>query len=820
MKNSSALLVIIFSLALNACDNSNNNHSPNYSAKITRTEYGIPHVVADDWGSLGYGHGYVFAQDNYCMLMEGIIRANGQSLEQLGVAGGDEKTDFIFSLINNNSEGQLEQEFLSQQPDYVLQLVEGYAAGYNRYLEETGVENLAEGEPNCRNASWVRKITAVDLWKYFRLIQLQGSTAQGILKQAIIDATGPDNSNTAALPIRSQNTEDIATLINPQLGSNAIALGRDATQTGSGMLLGNPHQPWRGVGSFYQVHLTIPGEYDAMGAALKGFPKIAIGFNKDIAWTHTVSYANRFTLFELKLNPDNPLQYEVDGEMKDIIPETVNINVTLEDGSIETRQHTFYHWDYGLIVSLADAAAQIDPSFAAIFSGWPTQAGTVYALRDANINNLRGIDMWIKMGQASNIQELTQALALIGNPLFHTLAADRNGDMFYGEISAIPNVSQAQLDNCVIGINSLIKSLTNGAIIALDGSRSACQWGNDSDSPQDSGLYGYSKLPKIIDTTYAANSNDSYWLSNPDQPLEGFPELMGFLGYEGEQQNLRTQINHVMVKQRLNGTDGFDASPLFTLSSLQQLMYSNRVWGAELLLNDTLAICAVIGSPDAQQQLALDACAQLAQWDRKADTDSQGTQVFTEYWKTLQSDSNPFVNALIDNELWATPFNASQPLTTPSGINTALNSNQLRVIAALATAVTALNNADVALDAPWGEVQVFPRNGVDIPIHGGSGTMGVFGAISSGLSSGGYRSISGGNSYIQTVTWDESDCPIAEGIITHSQSIDPASPHYADQSELYSMKGWIHFPFCEADVKAAAIMESYTLKTVSPRLRY
>ena len=64
-----------------------------YEATITRTEYGVPHIVAEDWGGLGYGHGYAFAQDNYCMLMEEIIRASGQSLEFFGeavfLAGGD-----------------------------------------------------------------------------------------------------------------------------------------------------------------------------------------------------------------------------------------------------------------------------------------------------------------------------------------------------------------------------------------------------------------------------------------------------------------------------------------------------------------------------------------------------------------------------------------------------------------------------------------------------------------------------------------------------------------------------------------------------------
>ena len=37
--------------------------NPGYSANITRTTYGIPHIVADDWGSLGFGQGYAFAQD-------------------------------------------------------------------------------------------------------------------------------------------------------------------------------------------------------------------------------------------------------------------------------------------------------------------------------------------------------------------------------------------------------------------------------------------------------------------------------------------------------------------------------------------------------------------------------------------------------------------------------------------------------------------------------------------------------------------------------------------------------------------------------------
>src|SRR3546814_14083705 len=80
--------------------------------------------------------------------------------------------------------------------------------------------------------------------------------------------------------------------------SNGWAFGGEATGTTGGLLLANPHFPWDGENRFYQIHLTIPGKIDVMGANLLAMPGVAIGFNHDVAWTHTVSYAARMTLFE------------------------------------------------------------------------------------------------------------------------------------------------------------------------------------------------------------------------------------------------------------------------------------------------------------------------------------------------------------------------------------------------------------------------------------------------------------------------------------------------------------------------------------------
>ena len=40
-----------------------------YEATISRTSYGIPHIVADDWGGLGFGEGYAFAEDHLCSML-------------------------------------------------------------------------------------------------------------------------------------------------------------------------------------------------------------------------------------------------------------------------------------------------------------------------------------------------------------------------------------------------------------------------------------------------------------------------------------------------------------------------------------------------------------------------------------------------------------------------------------------------------------------------------------------------------------------------------------------------------------------------------
>ncbi|WP_101759579.1 penicillin acylase family protein [Oceanicoccus sp. KOV_DT_Chl] len=486
MKTITLLIICLFLLP--ACHNNSNSKNDRYEAEIVWTEYGIPHITAKDWGGLGYGYGYAFSQENYCVLMQEIVRANGNSARYL--EDGDLDKDYVWKFINNDE--RINAVLIASFSDQLNQLLNGYVAGVNRYFKETGVDNLAEGEEGCRGASYARTINQADVVKFLHKLMLRASTDP--LADYIVAATPPASVVTtdaakATTLLAQIDPKTLATKLGmpspEQLGSNAYAIGADASATGAGILFGNPHFPWQGSNRFYMSHMTIPGEYDVSGGSLFGVPAILIGFNRDLAWSHTVSTGQRFTFYELTLNPGNPLQYDYDGEWLDLEAVTVSADSLSSTGDVVSSEHTFYLSRFGPVLDLGGVSS--------VLAGWPNFAGTVMAYRDANLENFRGFDQWIGMGQATNLEEFTNELKAIGIPWVNTIAADRYGDALYADISAVPHVTQQKLNSCVTG--TIAQLLTQGGFTTLDGSTSDCEWGNDAGAPE--GVFGFDSLPQI-----------------------------------------------------------------------------------------------------------------------------------------------------------------------------------------------------------------------------------------------------------------------------------------------------------------------------------
>jgi len=783
-------------VALAGCSDDSDNNSGDgpggdaYQAEIVWTEYGIPHVSADDYGSLGYGVGYAYARENFCTVMREYVYSAGDSARWFGDEG-DLNSDLVMKLFN--SDERVNRMIEEDLPEYIVENLTGYAAGISRYLADTGVDNLAEGEEGCRGEPWVRDITLQDT---VRLIHRTVLRASGVAQSGaisfptfMVDAEPSESVARLDMPRGMTAQQYLAAGLESidvshgfgmpppeQMGSNAYAIGADASQSGSGLLLGNPHFPWQGQERFFMFHVTLGDgeEYDAMGAALGGLPAPVIAFNRNVAWSHTVSTGNpRVNFYELTLNPDNPLEYEYDGELREITAETVSAERQTEGGGIETVEHTFYRSHFGVIVDLG--------SVVDIIGGWPNSFGTVFAYTDANLENLRGLDQWLNMGRSDNLGELKEALRALGIPWVNTIAADRFGDAFYGDVSVHPHATDSQAENCVRG--TLQQAITDFGILTMDGSDSACELGTDDGTVP--GIFGYDNLPKLETREYGANANDSYWLPNPRHLLTGFPSI---IGAEEIEQSRRTRATFNQAEMRLAGSDGL-GDPGFNIDNLRELLYQADNYTAHLVLDEVLQVCEGIEETPATSS-SLQACSTLANWDRSHRVDSVGGHVFTELWRDLRDTEN----------MWVVPFDPTDPVNTPRQLDIENPDVVAAVEASLWTAVQTLGEAgfDVAQDIPWGEIQFDEKNGERIGIHGGWGDM-MFSVISSSLVDGeGYSNIRHGNSYMQAVTWDESDCPVAYAILSYSQSTDPASAHYADATKLYSSGEWIRMPYCEA----------------------
>jgi acyl-homoserine-lactone acylase len=634
-------------------------------------------------------------------------------------------------------------QYLGASSDNSNAMDSGYARGYNRYID-THADQLPA---SCAGAEWIKPIDERDLAR----LAIGVGIRYGLGRVTDQIATAAPNQAIAALkPI------DL-TLDVEKIGSNAYAFGSDLTDTGRGILLGNPHYPWQGPSRFHMAHLTLPGEIDFMGVGLIATPRLAIGFNDTIAWSHTVSTALRFTFFRLDLVPGNAMAYLVGDEERAI--EAIEVAVETDAG-IENRTVYLTH---------------LGPVVAGPNTPWNDQH--VYVMRDVNYENYRTGDQYAAMQRSTDVKQLRQALAdHQGAAFVNTIAADKAGGALYADMSAIPNVSVELIARCAVDQSA------GARITTLNGSDPSCDWQVDA-SAAAPGLMPPSQQPSLITTTYAGNSNDSYWLSNPAMRLEGYSPI---IGDENAQRTLRTRSGLKFIEEVLEAGDKFDQA------TVENLLFSHRHYGAELFLDEVLEVC----SDDAT---LAEACAVLAYWDRQQTTESRGAHIFSEFFSETKQLA----------AYYAVPFDNADPVHTPRGLTTSDTAPREAILAALHVAVDRITEAGIALDAKWGDVQFEMSNGEKIGIPGGNGRAGMFSVISARFNAGngGYTPIVAGNSYIQSVTWNEDGSPNARAILTYSQSPEPDSPFYADQTKIYSQSEWIEMPFTDEQIAAKLVRE-------------
>jgi acyl-homoserine-lactone acylase len=720
-----------------------------YEATIVRTKFGIPHITANTWQGIGYGVGYAYATDNLCMMAEEFATIRGErSLHW----GPNERATLGFQSVDNLSSdvffrGAIDLDAVRRgaatQSREARLVTAGYVAGYNRRLRELGPTGAPEA---CRGKAWLRPITDDDMLRLNAKSMLLASSLA--LAPGIANAAPPGKAAAKAPAAPLPKPEELG------VGSNGWAFGGDATANGRGLVIGNPHFPWFGPSRFWQMHVTLPGKYDVMGVSTGGGPIPTLGFNKDVAWTHTVTAARHFTLFQLRLDPADPTRYLVDGKPEAMTRREVSVPMP---GGAAPVTRTLYSTRFGPVV--------VSPA-----AGLTWGATAAFAMRDANVGNRRALDTWLAIGRARNVGEVRAApcrsAAMV---LTQGMPSVRSTAALHADVTAVPNVSAEKVKACATPLSALAAAQAT----LLDGSRSACDWDRVAGTPTP-GLMPARDQMVLERRDYVTNSNDSYWLSNPRAP---FRQLSPVLGAHGTAVSLRTRSNFVETDAMLAGkVDHVRA---------QALVFANKSLAADLAIDPLLALCA--GRAEVAR-----ACAALKGWDRRFDNDSRGAALFAQFWTKVRTRPG----------LWTVPFAAGDPVNTPRGFMTSGDAGPA-LIKALAEAAAELERMGFAPDARWGDVHAAPRGTERIPVHGGPGMAGVLNVQEPIPAPVGLQPRHG-TSYIQVVGFDDTG-PIADAILSYSQSTDPASPHYGDQTREYAAKRWHRLPFAPGEIAAAAL---------------
>lgn len=765
-----------------------------WRAEIRRNEAGIPHIVAQDWGSLGYGYGYAQASDDLCTMAQAFVTYRGERARYFGANGALQgrstlgqpsnlDSDFFFRLVDTDD---VVARYRAAQPPALRELVHGFAAGYNRYAGEIRAGHDPAAHLACRAAPWLTPITEADVYRRLYAANLAGGFARFVTE---IAEAHPPAANAAPTQPSAQPSTAVAPHASAAawadklalggtvgIGSNAMAFGADGSASGQPVLLGNPHWFWSGPDRFYEARLTLPGKLDVSGASFLGVPVVMIGFNRDVAWTHTVSSARRFGFFELSLVPGNPTAYRYDGRVEPMTAVPLSVEAREADGTLKTVQRTLYRTRFGPVVDLGAMSPALAWSHAKAF-----------AIADINASNFRVFENFFAWGQAHSLDQFVDIQKrFAAMPWVNTIAIGRNDPrVWYADLGAVPNVPDALVNACTTPAGRAFDARLPG-VPFLDGSRAACAW-IDSPGAAQTGAFPADEMPVLWRRDFVANMNNSYWLANPDAPAARHASIFGAWATG---LSLRAQLGFLLARAGIAGYDD-RSGRLATPETVQRLALGSQVLSAMRFKQPLLdAVCAQtsVTLAAAQGDAAAkprtvgtrEACRVLRAWHDTGGTSDRGAVLWDEIWAR--------VDKIGVGERYVVPFHADDPLDTPRGLNT----RDPALAQAFGAAVAAMNDAGRPLDLARGDVLGVEADGARIPLYGGCEAPGYFtSACADGEVPGKpvSRAAMFGNTYMQVVTFGP-DGVRAATMLAPSQSDDPASPGYADGTRRYARQQW------------------------------
>jgi penicillin amidase len=335
--------------------------------EILRDNWGIPHIYASNQHDLFFAQGYVQAQDRWWQ-MEFFRHTGSGEIEALtGKNANLFETDIFIRTVGWRRTAERELEVMGEAERTMLQ---AFADGVNAYILSRPAEDLAleyrllsvtgvnitvrpwtpvdslvwgkvmawnltdtRGRENAR-AEMQATVGDAMMWNFTPPYPYEGDRPTVLYPEdlpiAETERASKLRSDSADPRQQDEGASSEAGVDfpfaggDPGIGSNNWVATGSMTANGTPLLANDPHLGIQMPSLWYEVGLHCLPTSDqcplnVVGFALAPSPGVVIGHNAHIAWGVTNAGADVLDQYRIMINPENPLQYQWNGEWRDMV---------------------------------------------------------------------------------------------------------------------------------------------------------------------------------------------------------------------------------------------------------------------------------------------------------------------------------------------------------------------------------------------------------------------------------------------------------------------------------------------------------------------
>ena len=421
------------------------------SVQVYRDPMGVPQIYASSLHDLLMAQGFVHAQDRFWQMEFSRRIGSGRLAEILGPSALD--SDLFIRTVGWHRTAAQELEQMSAEE---LATLQAYADGVNAYISSRGPNRLGlefailgltgvrfDPEPwtPLNTLTWA-KVMAWDLGGNYTDELLRAQIAAQVGPSAVSVLFPPYSADYPVIvphPLTSSTLDSIPEAAysaarifgnGSDLGSNNWVVAGSRTETGMPLLANDPHLGIQMPSIWYEIglHCDPVGPecpMEVVGSSFPGTPGVIIGHNERIAWGVTNLGPDVQDLFIERINPENPNQYEYQGQWLDmeIVREEIRVAGQAEPVVLHARVTR-----HGPIINDVIGGPEEEWSF-----GWEPLALSWTALQPGTM--MRSVLM---LDQAGNWDEFREALRYWDVPSQNFVYADVEGNIGYQSPGRIP----------------------------------------------------------------------------------------------------------------------------------------------------------------------------------------------------------------------------------------------------------------------------------------------------------------------------------------------------------------------------------------------